>query len=117
MKKIGNAFALRWLIIVSQVTYSLANAQGLKIMDNTGGKPWNLPEYLHVHGYTPQRQRSSVSGDHDHKLDITFQSKFLCVNLQQHCKSTFNDTLTTTHQKEDHQKTIPNDDDVIDTSQ
>ena len=44
MKKIGNAFALGWLIIVSQVTYSLADAQGLKIMDNTGGKPWNLTE-------------------------------------------------------------------------
>ena len=42
---------------------------------------------------------------------ITFQSKLLCVNLQQDCKSAFDDTLTITHQK-----TISHVDDVIDRS-
>ena len=47
---------------------------------------------------------------------IIFKSKLLCVNLQQDCKSAFDGTLTTTHQKEHHQKTNPYDNDVIDIS-
>ena len=97
--------------------YFLADAQGSKITDNIGGKPWNLTEYLHAHGIYPSKTKIYCVQVTMIINLITFKSKLLCVNLQQDCKSAFDDTLTTTHQKEDHQKTIPyDDDDVIDIS-
>ena len=37
--------------------YFLADAQGSKITDNIGGKPWNLNEYLHAHGMYPSKTK------------------------------------------------------------
>ena len=57
MKQFGNFSALGWLIVVGQVTYFSADAQGSKITDNVGGKPWNVTEYLHVHGIYPSKTK------------------------------------------------------------
>lgn len=78
--------------------YFPADAQGSKLMNNIGGKPWNLTEYLHAHRIYPSK------------------TKIYCV--QQESKSTSDNTLMTSHQKadyqaKDYQKTIPCDD-VID---
>ena len=108
MKQFGNFSALGWLIIVGQVTYFLVDAQGSKITDNVGGKPWNLTECLHVHGIYPSKTKIYCVQVIMIINLITFQSKLLCVNLQQDYKSAFDETLTIIHQK-----TISHVDDVI----
>ena len=35
----------------------LADAQGSKITENIGGKPWNLTEYLRAHGIYPSKTK------------------------------------------------------------
>ena len=47
--------------------YFLADAQGSKLMNNIGGKPWNLTEYLHAHGIYPSKTKIYCVQVNDHR--------------------------------------------------
>lgn len=38
-------------------TYFLADPQGSKLPDTINGKPWNLSEYVHLHGLYPSKTK------------------------------------------------------------